>query len=293
MSTELLALHPDKRPEMTIRSRIFGHPGAVHPFQEGIVAKVIIPEELAFYWALHDRYTTVLTNGLIPEVVGLSETLPDPTRELCLPIRHLSLAAQVKCPVILLKDLATGYEQPSILDIKLGIRTWPLGEFGDKCQRHRIKCGAATVAELQFRVRAAIWRSDQPDKWECEDGIHYITREFGNACQRDELESFLIDFLKSSDRRNLIVPKLRSLHAALSDLRREADTRLYSSSVVVAYDNLDPEKIECRLLDFAKAYFNVTELAEQNNEKIEDCEDGVLGGLENLIQILEGLVFNQ
>ena len=65
-------------------------------------------------------------------------------------------------------------------------------------------------------------------------------------------------------------------------LRAEADARMFSTSVLVVYDDAHPERVECRLLDFAKTYFDIKKRAAECHESVEDCEDGVIPALSNL-----------
>lgn len=278
----MVTLHVDHRPEMTLRSRLFGHPGVIIPFSEGVIAKRrVLDEELRFYRS----YSKLLPN-LVPEFAGICD-------DLCTKEDIIKLNVSKKVPedcqdtVLLLKDLTSGYERPCVLDIKLGIRTWALGAAEDKVARHQLKCHQTTTATLRFRIRAALWRSEQPDRWPSESGINYVTREFGNSCTKTDLKQFLSDFLRHKGHVETMIRRLSDLKNALIRLRVEADVRMFSSSVLMVYDDADPRKVECRLLDFAKTYFDIKKRAEQFHEKLEDCEDGVVPALTNLIATLK------
>lgn len=281
----MVTLHVDHRPEMILRSRLFGHPGVIIPFSEGVIAKRrVLDEEFRFY----RTYSKFLPSDLVPEVAGICDDV-SPKEDLLTVKISRKFPEDPRENVLLLKDLTSGYKRPSVLDIKLGIRTWALGAAEDKVARHQLKCRQATTATLRFRVRAALWRSEKSDQWPCESGINYVTREFGNTCTKTELRNFLADFLRHDDHVNVMIRRLADLKNALIRLRIEADVRMFSSSVLMVYDDADPSKVECRLLDFAKTYFDIKKKAEQFHEKLEDCEDGVVPALTNLIEILKDI----
>lgn len=290
---ELLVLHIDKRAENELRSRLFGHPGIIVPFKEGMIAKQqVIEEELAFYRNYNRWIHKIMASDLIPHVEGISTDRIDINKN----HEEITLSIQKTLPprgsadgsqILILRDIAGGYKHPCVLDIKLGQRTWGLGDAVDKVLRHKIKCLNATTASLRFKVRAAIWHSPHPNKWQMEGGVNYVTREFGNKCSRNELVEFLSDFLHHDGIIDYFITKLSDIRRALMRLRIEADVRMFSSSVLLVYDEEDPSKHECRLLDFAKTYFNIQQKAALYNENIEDCEDGVIPALTNLIELLQ------
>ena len=285
MSTDRLVLHVDKRPEMELRSKLFGHPGVIIPFCEGLIAKRhVLAEEYAFYRS----YSHYLPRNLIPEVAGICDDVSAKDDTVLLRVTR-ELPEQRKDSVLLLRDLASGFEKPCVLDIKLGTRTWALGASTDKVARHRKKCGRGTTGQIKFRVRAAIWHAEDPSAYPCEGGINYVTREFGCGCSRGELADFLADFLRHGNMVDVVIKKLSEIKRALVRLRAETDARMFSTSVLVVYDDAHRERIECRILDFAKTYFDIKRRAAMCHETVEDCEDGVVPALGNLIDMLGGI----
>jgi hypothetical protein len=59
---------------------------------------------------------------------------------------------------------------------------------------------------------------------------------------------------------------------------------------VVAYDDADPEVCDLRMLDFEKSYLHADQVARNNNERIEDCEDHVIEAVEKLQMFLVELI---
>jgi hypothetical protein len=70
--TDCLVLHPDKRPEIALRSRIFGHPGSMFSFREEYVAKIALHQEFSFYWNHSNLIKSIFPENLIPKFAGFS-----------------------------------------------------------------------------------------------------------------------------------------------------------------------------------------------------------------------------
>ena len=276
-------LHVDRRPEMVLRSRLFGHKGII-PFTEGLIAKEDLnPEEFLFY----QSYSRFLPQEVIPEVTGFCEDKP-----LCDDLVSIKMREDSRNsdrPVLLMRDIAGGYERPCFLDIKLGIITWEFGADSTIVARRKMKCSRGTAGQMKLRIRAAIWYAEDPEAYPSENGINFVDREFGASCTRTEFGELLADFLRHDGHIEVLVKKLTELKRALVRLRADTDARMFSSSVFIVYDDAHPERIDCRLLDFAKTYFHVKEKAAQYHEKLEDCEDGVLPAVSNLIDVLLGI----
>lgn len=289
-----LTLHIDHSPTTTLRARIFGHSDAIIPFREGIIAKKCkILQELTFYLNYIGWMHDILPCDLVPAIEGMVDshgtdiTLDKPEVKLSM-TKHLSMPSlATNTPYIMLRDIAQGFEKPAVLDIKLGSRTWALGAAPDKVTRMRGKCQHATTGKLQFRVRAAMWYSKNQAKWPIDENANFVTREFGNKCSEQELLEFLSDFFHYSEQIPFYVNRLRDLRLALMRLRSERNARFFSSSVLLVYDEANPEFKECRILDFAKCYFDINEAAAKFNESVEDCEDDIIPGLTNLIHMLK------
>ena len=293
-SVEELTLHVDHRPEMELRSRLFGHPGIIVPFKEGLIAKKgALDEELQFYADYNKWVRKILPKDLVPEVAGISPSISldclakaDQKNVVNMKIlRNVENPTHMKKPVLLLRDLAGGLEKPCVMDVKLGNRTWELGAQ-EKAERRMEKC-SETAMKLYFRIRAALWHSENPQNWPCQDGINCVTRQFGNNCNKEQLVAFLRDFLHHNGHVEFFIKKLLELKKSLLKLRVEADARMFSTSILFVYDDAHPEKVECRMLDFAKTYFDIKKKAQQYHERLEDCEDGVIPAITNMLGILE------
>ena len=291
--TEKYELHVDKSTMTELRGKIFGHDGAIITFTEGLIAKQCkFMEEVRFYsMYLEDLYKQ-LPPSLVPEVLGIcaqDDIKINETQD----IYAFDVKKKIEPdlytgkPFLIMRDIAQGYKKPAVLDLKVGIRTWPLGASEIKKTRMRRRCLATTTNRLGLRVRAAMWYSSNTDKWPEEGETNYINRLWGNHCSDQELQDFFIDFFHFTEHIPVLIEKLKLLHDSIESLRKNKGIRMFSSSVLFAYDEEDRTKFDCRLLDFAKTYFDIDDQAPKHNESVEDCEDELLPSITNVINLLE------
>lgn len=298
MSTsEEITLHVDNNPKTRLRSQIFGHDGVIIPFREGLIAKKCRRyRELSFYLSYIGWMHDMVPPCFVPKIEGIvdeedtDKKISNIRSEVRLKMkRDISMPTLTKAPYIMMRDIADGFEKPAFLDIKLGRRTWELGANPEKVERMKRKCKQGTAYTNRFKIRAAMWYSREPGKWPMTDNTNFIKREFGNNCSTEELIAFLRDFFHYREQLAYYIKQLRDLREALMKLRSEANARMFSSSVLLTYDENDPSKKECRILDFAKTYWNIDEMAENFHENLNDCEDDVIPAISNLVNILSSL----
>ena len=288
-----LLLHNDQRAGTDLRGRVFGHPDSILTFREGLLAKTLGDGEKRFYEAYRRELNQILAPDLVPEILGIvfrnpeldteSQTGFDFQRSLKLKI------GETRTPMLLERDIAAGYARPAILDLKVGIRSWRIGASEKKAKRRSQKMANGVCAVTNFRVRAGMWYSDNP-KWEKDEGLSIVTRDFGNHCTMDELYELFRDFFKYREMIPVYVKKLERLKEQLEHLRDVHHVRFYSSSVLIVYDEKNPERLELRMLDFEKSYIGVDEVAKQFHESLENCEDGVIEAVENIKATLQTIV---
>lgn len=292
-------LHHDTRNGSILRDRIFGHHDSIISFSEGFLAKILGSGELQFYQSYLSKLHLCLPPELIPQVVGicyfpngLQNRHKDAVSFMFQPIYNLDAKQQqtVHQPYLLQRDITAGYKKPAILDIKIGIRTWKLGDSKEIEERRSKKLKASLCSMSNFRVRAAMWYHDviyENPHYENEDGLTIVTREFGNSCNLNELLSFFKDFFKFPGVIPAFVEKLKTLKKSLIKLRNIYGLRLYSSSILIVYDDENPDLFDLRILDFEKSYLDIEKVAEQYNETLESAEDGVIDAVDNLQKLLE------
>jgi hypothetical protein len=98
-----------------------------------------------------------LPPDLIPEVIGLLfrndlSGSYDYHRSL------FPLPGELHSPMILQRGIAAGYSQPSIIDFKLGDRSWIIVSPASTAARRSAKVAEGVCPHLYFRVRVALWR---------------------------------------------------------------------------------------------------------------------------------------
>lgn len=295
-----ITLHRDKRAGLNLRNRVFGHSDSIISFREGYIAKILGEGESKFYSKYKKNLHKYLPKEFVPEILGACYISCDGQNNgddfQIMYKNSVKIPKPSNAPVYLLqKDIVAGYEKPAILDLKIGIRTWKFGDPQEVGQRRSKKMMAGSCSQTNFRVRAAMWYNNnfasENDQFYNYDnsGITIVTRKFGNSCTMNQLVNFFKDFFKYKTTLNIFIDKVKKLRDALMTLRSTFGMRLYSSSILVVYDDKNPEKLDLRILDFEKSYFNIEKVAAQYDEPLSQCEDGIIEALDNFERILQSI----
>lgn len=281
-------LDVDLSPVAEHRGRVFGHDGSIITFRQGILAKKSREREFVFYRNFKGWVHDYMSEDMLPEVRGIGFISEQDETKYKMTIFPTLIPPEISgTPYLILGDIIAGYARPAVLDIKLGTRTWEIGADPNKVERHKIKCANATTNECGFRVRAAMWYSKNPDMWPLREGEYSVVdRKFGTTCTTEEMTEFFKDFFHNTDLIPAFIVKLRRIRTGLEKLRNEGGIRMFSSSALCVYDEADPTKYDCRILDFEKTYFNIENTAARFHESVEDCEDCVVPGVSQLMDKL-------
>jgi 1D-myo-inositol-tetrakisphosphate 5-kinase/inositol-polyphosphate multikinase len=273
-----------------LRGSLFGHPGAIVAFAGGFIAKLAGPGESAFYESYESRLCARLPRDLVPEVLGLLYRRDRGGFDLQRSLRPPP--GEARRPLLLQRDIAARFAQPAIIDLKLGDRSWLIGDPPATAARRAAKVAGGLCPRLFFRVRAAAWRGESAAFARVAGTpLSCVSRVFGNTCTLEQLRLLFRDFFRCRALLPPLVERLARLRDAVRDLRDAFDTRFYSSSVVVVYDSADPARFDLRMLDFEKSYVRVADAARRFGEPIESCEDHVAEAVENIrAMLLEMLV---
>jgi 1D-myo-inositol-tetrakisphosphate 5-kinase/inositol-polyphosphate multikinase len=268
---------------------VFGHASSILTFQEGLLGKYVRSGESKFYQAYETQLHRILPPDLVPQILGLlyldeATGLYDFQRSL------QPKPTETRPPMLLQRDVAAGYVNPAIIDLKLGTRSWRIGASAKKAARRSAKMAKGTCFQTCFRVRAALW-SGVSDQFERISGtsVSFVSRSFGNTCTMDELKTLFADFFRYKGMIPTLVEKLGRLKSALEGLRAAFDTRFYSSSIIMVYDSANPEQFDVRMLDFEKSFMYAEKVAQECQEDIEKCEDNVIKAVENIKAMLAAL----
>ena len=288
-------LHVDDRDGSIERGDIFGHDGTIIPFKEGLIAKQIRSGELHFfktYFSFGHGIADILSPDLIPEIVGIS--FPSKIKDSIKPNAQVSLEIHkdldtkdpVHIPFLIERDISSGFQQPATLDIKIGCRTWKIGASPQKAASRRAKDTFGPNKINNFRVRGAMWHNENGQ-------LSIIDRGFAKKNTMEDIQTFFKSFFRDPYIREKVLAKLKRLLAAMIKLHDHLDVRLYSSSILFVYDELNHQKVDCRLLDFEKAYIGYKTEADKYHESYEDCEDNLPLGCQRLINMISQIDTNE
>lgn len=180
----------------------------------------------------------------------------------------------------------------STMDLKIGIRSWRLGASKNKAERRAKKNSRGPNGKYHFRVRGALYLEKKNEGQNC---FTAVPREFGETCTEDELFTVLTDFFKYKDQIPAVIDTLEKMNAKCKALEDDFKVRFYSSSVVFMYCDRSitkktEDKIICTLLDFEKAYVHTDVEAKSMNIPFEECNDGVVDAISNIIKLLRTLL---
>ncbi|OHT15727.1 Inositol polyphosphate kinase family protein [Tritrichomonas foetus] len=304
-SSNRLTLHLDTRPGMQLRGRVFGHPDSILSFSEGLFAKNLGSGEDKFYQMYRKQLHEFLSQDLIPIIYGVvfvntgknkninnvnnkNNENNDDDNVISLDFQPSLIVeeGESRTPMLLEKDIAAGYEKPAMLDLKLGIRSWRIGASKKKAARRSAKMQSGSCKFTNFRIRAAMWYSNNENYPKDED-LTVVSRKFGNECTLEELKEFFKDFFKCKEILPKMIEKLNSLKKSLTVLKNDFGVRFYSSSLVVVYDEVNPMKFDLRMLDFEKSYIGIENECEKFNEPLVNAEDGVIEAVNSVSMLLQ------
>lgn len=180
----------------------------------------------------------------------------------------------------------------STMDLKIGIRSWRLGASKNKAERRAKKNSRGPNGKYHFRVRGALYLEKKNEGSNC---FTAVPREFGETCTEEELITVLTDFFKYKDQIPAVIDKLVKMNEKCKALEEDYKVRFYSSSVVFMYCDRSITKktgdqVVCTLLDFEKAYVHTDVEAKAMNIPFEECNDGVVDAISNIIKLLQTLL---
>lgn len=209
-----------------------------------------------------------------------------------------------------MQDLLAEFENASVMDIKMGCRTYNEDELSDAYKesrlRHDMYAKMMQVDELEptqeerqleaiTKPRYMIWRETisstaslgfRIEGMRLTDGT--IDKEFKTLKSEQQICSAFLRFAPNAATRLSYVNKLHDLRKALKESEFFSSHELIGSSLLFVHDK---SQANIWLIDFAKTY------SLPQNTKVTHCktwelgnhEDGYLTGVENLIRVLESL----
>ncbi|CAC5393468.1 IP6K [Mytilus coruscus] len=184
---------------------------------------------------------------------------------------------------IVLENLLADYNNPCILDIKLGRKQRVFDCTEAKRQMLESRCANSTSASLGFRICGM--QLFQKHTGEYISQNKYIGRALDDEGAQLNLKQYFHDGITERKKEMLsIVEKLQHIHRAMSE---QTVFSFLSVSLLLIYDSSADGKIDARLIDFANAVVtDDSSLDEQHKE----CNTDLLYGLSSIISIIQGFL---
>ncbi|TKY68203.1 Inositol polyphosphate multikinase beta [Spatholobus suberectus] len=186
-------------------------------------------------------------------------------------------------PHLVLGDLLRGYAKPSVMDVKIGSRTWHLGDSEDYIEKCLVKDRASSSIPLGFRISGV---KDSLSRWEPArkflqnlpaEGVAAVLKRFvsSNAAAEDSDP----DCAFAAEVFGAVSERLAELKEWFED---QTVYHFYSCSVLVVYEKEEGKgkaKALVKLVDFAHVV--------AGNGVI---DHNFLGGLCSLIKFLKDIL---
>eukprot|EP00890_Picochlorum_soloecismus_P000422 jgi/Picsp_1/1380/NSC_04859-R1_inositol polyphosphate multikinase alpha len=180
-----------------------------------------------------------------------------------------------------LEDLARGYSHPSIIDIKIGRRTWYAGADAAYIERCQMKDGSTTQSSLGFKIcgmqvyrhrKRGYWRASK--RW-CKTLPEPLVDQALESFAHNENGLKPIDVYGGPDG---VVKQLELLEEWFE---LQTEFKFFSSSILILYEGdatgSSGTNVSVRLVDFAHTFCN-----SQGHEEKSLLDENFLGGLSAL-----------
>lgn len=179
---------------------------------------------------------------------------------------------------LVIEDVVSGFNSPSMADLKVGTRHWDLSASKEKIDGLIEKAKNSTTNSLGVRIIDMKMRKNNTvsKAWDRKQGLVLSIDEFKSA-----VLEFLPGDLKVKFHERIV--KLRDAYA--ESMKQFPGLRIYASSVLIGYDGDAPGEVRASLIDFAHMYLDINENGADINDSTFD--DGVLMGLNSLVSITE------
>ena len=288
--TKKLILHLNESDDAKERAKTFGYKEEMlFQFTEGYLAKkCLVLQEINFIKNNFYELNSLFTPDLLVEVIGtVSQSLTKTQNRLEIQYNPNFIEDQHKPPFyLLMKDITAGFQKRCMLDMKIGKRCWNLGKPDDFIQDKKEKIAQCGIINLDLRSTGCEWFDENGKK-------QYVSRQWGFNAPHEEYQKMLRAFFRFKDTNMYYIEKLKKLYKIIEIVEEKYNMRFFSSSVLFAYDADDPTKCDMRIIDFEKCYIHIDEVIKQfERETMEDCEDGLLVGLSNLINLVSEISAN-
>ncbi len=241
----------------------------------GQSANTLVPEValnnhgLSGNQAVEQPPTTLLTNGL------MSPISPHPSAQSSAPAYQSVASKRTSWKpsggkkidtglAIVLENVAHGFTQPNILDVKLGARLWADDAPTSKRLKLDESSRQTTSGNLGFRIAGmTVWKGtseestrDKPSTkdYEMKNGYRRYEKTYGRILTQTTVKSGFLEYLGGIDANG----KLKSRHSKLISKRiarelrsikwvlENEESRMYSASILMVYEG-DEQALETAL----------------------------------------------
>lgn len=179
---------------------------------------------------------------------------------------------------LILGDITAGFSSPCFLDLKLGIRHFDIGSSAAKRKKTEAKQKGSTTVLVGLRLIEAQMRKDGEivKEWNRQQGLKFTEIQLEQMCH---------EFIPGALKEQFI----EAINKCYNGLEAMTDAnpgfRMYSSSVLVAYDGDEPTEVRVLLADFQHTHIDIRK--EGHDPDDDEFDDGVLKGLSELLNFAE------
>jgi hypothetical protein len=153
-----------------------------------------------------------------------------------------------------LENLTSGFDNPNIMDLKVGFKHWNAYCSQEKVARKKEKANRSTVGTLGLKLCGMEYTNG--DGWRIEHGKKFYKKEhYNSGVPIDKVSEFATRYLAEFFQSDVVlinscVSKLEEFRKRLKEIKL---IRLYSSSLLFIYDKTG--KIDLRIIDFSRSIF--------------------------------------
>jgi len=200
---------------------------------------------------------------------------------------------------LVLKDITQGMSQPTVIDVKIGSQTW-LPDATEAKKTKESKKYLGTRPNLGFSVSGMLVHRLSGDT---SDQLMRLDKQFGMKLKAEDVKDIphlFFDVKRSGPvMRELVETVIAKMHDALKVFEAQRKYNFFSSSLLMAYDacavrnmhlssgnNTGQTTKEQKL----ENYVNVSIIDFANVVICQDKDENFVHGMNNLIQIFEGIL---
>lgn len=230
-----------------------GHDGILSDESGEMVIKPCVQAEIDFYQktlAEHPEFAELMPTFMGTLSLGapaqvsedqVSQIAGDATAEQDAKDKRLHGAKIATESAIVLENLTSGFQQPNVLDIKLGARLYADGTSEEKAARLDKVASETTSGSLNFRIAGMkVWNGQQFDTYD-----KFYGRKFSAENVNNGFETFFAPLFAPGVSTEEAAQLLETILAEITKARHileKTESRMYSASVLIVYEG-DGEKL--------------------------------------------------